>query len=88
MPRRKLIEFEVANAQYLNFLTWPEVDINVLNETDRETYLRRKQAVEEYLKGSLTEKNIETQTRISRNDLRRLVRRGWIPLGGSSSEAK
>jgi hypothetical protein len=46
VPRRKLIEFEVADPQHLNFLTWPEVDITALNENDRETYLKRKQAVE------------------------------------------
>ncbi|MDQ0914661.1 hypothetical protein [Paenibacillus sp. V4I5] len=75
MPRRKLIEHEVVDAQYLNYGLWPEVDVNALHDTDQDTYLRRKQAVEEYLKGILSEKQIVAQTRISRNELRRLVRR-------------
>ncbi|TVY02165.1 hypothetical protein [Cohnella terricola] len=68
MSRLKVIANSSLLPDQVNLEIWPSVDEMSLSEAQRETYIKRKEAVLMYSLGRMTQKDIQDQTGItSRN---------------------
>ncbi|EFX53170.1 hypothetical protein HMPREF9422_0525 [Streptococcus cristatus ATCC 51100] len=72
--RDKLKQFNVPE-EYLNTDAWEPVEISNLSDSEKEIFLRKKNAIDLYLSTSLTIKTISDETNMSASKIYRLVER-------------
>lgn len=75
MPRKRVIESDRIALSSRDITTWPMVNTDALDLSDRETFLQRKQAVDLYMQNEISIKEITKRIPIERSVLRRLVKR-------------
>jgi hypothetical protein len=75
MANKRLIESEQYTSDQLNVSNWSSVFIDNLTPKDKETFLKRQQAIQLFISGSITVNQITNQTGIHVKTLRRLLRR-------------
>lgn len=75
MPKKRWIENEHLDATHLDIITWPIVHVDKLDPKDRKVFLKRKKAVELYMKNERTLREISEETGIDRKKIRNFVKR-------------
>lgn len=75
MSRNKLIQDENLNLDQTDPDFWPTVDVSCLDETDKEVFLKRKEAIDLYVKNEITLEQIKQLTGVNRRNLNRLIKR-------------
>lgn len=75
MTKKRLLEDANIGVENLDISKWPQVFVNMLSPEDKQIFLRRKLAVEMYMKDESTLRKIEETTGIRRKELHSFIRR-------------